>query len=240
MNAFSAFLSRLRMQGKLGLICAIAVAGFAAVGALLWFQERMLAEVRAVETASAERKEAILRFESEMLQLRRNEKDFLLRKDTRYSDMHARSLETARKRVDFLKAGTDADLAAKYAQIEKEFAGYGATFADVVATQRDIGLTANDGKWAQMRARAKETEDALGATSVEALTTDLLQLRRNEKDYMLREQSADLETFGKSAATLADAIRLRAPATQAAALLDGLKRYVDSFEGLAGALRHRA
>jgi methyl-accepting chemotaxis protein len=240
MNAFSAFLSRLRMSGKLGLICAIAVAGFAAVGVLLFFQERMLAEVRAIETHTAQRKEAILRFDSELLQLRRNEKDFLLRKDMRYSEMHDRSLAAARKRVDELKTGIAGDLVAKYAQIEKEFANYRAAFDDVVRTQREIGLTANDGKWSEMRARAKEIEDALEATGVDALVSDLLQARRNEKDFMLREQQADYDLFRKSAATLADTIRTRAPSGAAAALLDALKRYTDSFEALTVLIRQRA
>ncbi len=240
MNAISDLLSRLRMAGKLGLICVLAVVGFAAVGGLLWFQDRILAEVRAVETQAVERQATLLRFDSEMLQLRRHEKDFLLRKDTRFSDMHAKSLVDARKTVDSLKAGVAGQLPAMYATLEKEFQTYSAVFADVVKTQKEIGLTAADGKWFEMRTRAKEIEDALVALSLDTLTVDLLQMRRNEKDYMLREQQADYDLFVKSAAKLADAIRTTAPAARAAALLDAHKRYVASFDSLVESLRHRA
>ncbi|MBI1244866.1 MAG: HAMP domain-containing protein [Alphaproteobacteria bacterium] len=240
MNAISDFLSRLRMSGKLGLICALAVAGFAAVGGLIWFQDRILAEVRVVEGASIERKETLLRFDSEMLQLRRHEKDFLLRKDTRYSDMHAKSLLDARKSIDTLKHGIAGELSGKYAALDREFTTYNGVFTDVVKTQKEIGLTATDGKWFDMRTRAKAMEDALVALGVDALTVDLLQMRRNEKDYMLREQQADYDLFQKSAATLTAAIRTRAPSDKAAALLDNAKLYVASFESLVQSLRHRA
>jgi methyl-accepting chemotaxis protein len=240
MKFFASLLSQLRMRGKLGVICAIAVAGFVAVGALFLFQERILAEVQQIEERAAERKEAILRFDSELLQLRRNEKDFLLRKELRYAEMHAKSLEAARSRVEGLKAGVTGDLGALYARVDGEFANYRTAFDDVVKTQRDIGLTADDGKWAAMRAAAKTVEDALEKMSADTLTAALLQLRRNEKDFMLREQQADYEQFGKSAATLESAIRARVPAGAAAALLADLKSYTETFEALAASIRQRA
>lgn len=235
MKFFASLLSQLRMRGKLGIICAIAVAGFVAVGALFLFQERILAEVQQIEERTAERKEAILRFDAELLQLRRNEKDFLLRKELRYAEMHAKSLEAARNRVEGLKAGVTGELGALYARVDGEFSNYRTAFDDVVKTQRDIGLTANDGKWAAMRAAAKTIEDALEKLSADALTAALLQLRRNEKDFMLREQQADLDLFGKSAAALESALRTRAPG-----LLADLKIYTDTFETLAASIRNRA
>jgi len=235
MKFFASLLSQLRMRGKLGIICAIAVAGFVAVGALFLFQERILAEVQQIEERAAERKEAILRFDSELLQLRRNEKDFLLRKELRYTEMHAKSLEAARNRVEGLKAGATGELGALYARVEGEFSNYRTAFDDVVKTQRDIGLTADEGKWAAMRAAAKSVEDALEKMSADALTSGLLQLRRNEKDFMLREQQSDLDQFGKSAVALESALRTRAPE-----LLAALKRYTDSFEALAAAIHQRA
>ncbi len=240
MKSFASLLSQLRMRGKLGVICAIAVAGFVAVGALFLFQERILAEVQRIEERAAERKEAILRFDAELLQLRRNEKDFLLRKELRYAEMHAKSLEVARSRVEGLKAGATGELGELYARVDGEFANYRTAFDDVVKTQRDIGLTADDGKWVAMRAAAKTVEDALEKMSADTLTAALLQLRRNEKDFMLREQQADFEQFGKSAATLESAIRARVPAGAAAALLADLKSYTDTFEALAASIRNRA
>lgn len=240
MKFFASLLSQLRMRGKLGIICAIAVAGFVAVGALFLFQERILAEVQQIEERAAERKEAILRFDAELLQLRRNEKDFLLRKELRYADMHAKSLETARSRVEGLKAGVTGELGALYTRVDGEFANYRTAFDDVVKTQRDIGLTANDGKWAAMRAAAKSIEDALEKMSADALTSALLQLRRNEKDFMLREQNADYEHFGQSASALESAIRARVPAGAAAGLLADIKTYTDTFQALAASIRNRA
>ncbi len=239
MNAFSDFLTRLRMRGKLGLICAIAVAGFATIAALLLVQERTLADIRDQESRAEIRKEAILRFDSELLQVRRNEKDFLLRKDKRYVDMHGHSMEAAAKRVAFLKEGMTGELQAKYAQIEREFAKYRTAFAEVAKVQTAIGLTQNDGLWGEMRTRARETEEALAAASVDLLTLDLLQMRRNEKDFMLREQPADYDLFAASTAKLVAAIQRLAPSAQAAALQDGVKRYADAFGALAQGIRHR-
>jgi methyl-accepting chemotaxis protein len=239
MNAFSDFLTRLRMRGKLGLICAIAVAGFAAIAVLLFVQERTLAEIRDLESRAEIRKEAILRFDSELLQTRRNEKDFLLRKEKRYVDMHGVAMDAAAKRVVFLKEGTAGELQGKYVQIEREFAKYRAAFAEVAKVQTAIGLTQNDGLWGEMRARARETEEALAAVSVDLLTLDLLQMRRNEKDFMLREQAADFDLFVASTAKLVAAIQRLAPPARTAALLDDVKKYADAFAALAQGIRHR-
>lgn len=239
MNMFASLLSRLRMRGKLGVICAIAVVGFVAVGALFLFQERILADVHKIEERAAARKEAILRFDAELLQLRRNEKDFLLRKEMRYVEMHAKSLEAVRGRVDGLKAEAQGELGALYARVDGEFTNYRTSFDEVVKTQRDIGLTANDGKWAAMRGAAKTIEDSLDKLSADALTSGLLQLRRNEKDFMLRELQADFEQFGKSLAALDAALAARTHAG-AAELRADLKRYADSFETLAESIRQRA
>ncbi|MFM5657817.1 methyl-accepting chemotaxis protein [Aeromonas veronii] len=131
-----------------------------------------------------------------MLNLRRAEKDFLIRKDMTFverfnqglSDFHQHNRELV----------TDDNLAAvegELTRLDQQISGYGKAFNDLVAQQQKIGLGPEEGLYGKLRAAVHEVENGLKQLDQQGLLITMLQLRRAEKDFMLRSDIQYLERF---------------------------------------------
>lgn len=124
---------------------------------------------------------------ADVLQLRRNEKDFLARKDLKY-------LEQFNKNISGLQ-GTVNDLSATFKNLDIEeqetntlkniISKYGQNFTELVELQKRIGLNSKDGLYGDLRSKVHNVEEKIGKQDY-FLLSGMLQLRRNEKDFMLR------------------------------------------------------
>ena len=129
----------------------------------------------------------IARTENLLLQLRRNEKDFLARKDIKYADKFSVNLNSLKKQLDILKDnfskfGYGYE---KHNDINSTLEKYNNLFVQVVTLQNKIGLNKNEGLYGDMRQRIRNIEVILGSDE-HKLHKNILELRRNEKDFMLR------------------------------------------------------
>ena len=130
----------------------------------------------------------ISRIDAGMLRLRRNEKDFMARKDTRYIDRFAATYAALQADVDRLEqllAGQSVEFD-QVATLRKVFASYQATFLQLAATLNEIGLDHESGLYGALRRAVHEAEAILNQQDEVRLTADMLMLRRREKDFMLR------------------------------------------------------
>jgi len=125
--------------------------------------------------------------ESSVLQLRRNEKDFLARKDVKYSLQFTNKMAKLQQQVSSLEQTfTDNGMQlSEFATIRNVLNKYNKYFKNLVQTQQRIGLNAKDGLYGELRTAVHNIEDIIG-TSNPQLRSEMLQLRRNEKDFMLR------------------------------------------------------
>ncbi|WDE04700.1 methyl-accepting chemotaxis protein [Thalassomonas viridans] len=125
--------------------------------------------------------------ETEVLQLRRHEKDFLARKELEYSDKFNKQMKELNRDVNVLGedlAKADVDIT-EIAALRRILAQYQQHFGALVASQKKIGLHPKDGLYGQLRGAVHDVEELIGAQDFELLA-GMLQLRRNEKDFMLR------------------------------------------------------
>ena len=136
---------------------------------------------------------------ADMLMLRRNEKDFLARKDPKYLKIFDDNVSSLRAGLDELEQ----DLLDENLDIEKveEFwAGvqsYQQKFKTVVALEQKIGLTPKTGLYGELRAAVHQVEDSLKLANELLMLKDLLMLRRHEKDFMLRLDMKYLKKFDR-------------------------------------------
>jgi methyl-accepting chemotaxis protein len=130
----------------------------------------------------------VSRVESGMLTLRRNEKDFLARNDLKYQDKFNANHEALLNLVDGLRHDLDqTGLNHQRAEELNSVLGqYGETFNRLVTTQKTIGLHPKDGLYGGLRSAVHEVEDLINTMEDHRLKADMLMLRRNEKDFMLR------------------------------------------------------
>ena len=145
----------------------------------------------------------INQIESSMLMLRRHEKDFLARNDLKYRDKFEKDFELLRSKMDELKAGLDGsgDFDGKIAEdLRAIFAAYQSKFLALAAKQQEIGLNEKDGLYGALRDAVHQAESTIKELNDQQLRADMLQLRRNEKDFMLRLDMKYFDQFIKNIA----------------------------------------
>ncbi|WP_119423045.1 HAMP domain-containing protein, partial [Desertibaculum subflavum] len=173
-----------------------------------------------------------------MLEARRAEKDFQLRRETRYVERHAKAMQQAGQRFEALAANLDlADHRTLAADSRKLADAYATQFADLVATETRSGLTENDGLLGALRKSVHAIETTLKANEMPALQVLMLMMRRHEKDFLARADAKYGEDLKKRAgefeaalkgAGLPDAARAQIAADMASyqkdffALMDGV------------------
>lgn len=132
-----------------------------------------------------------------MLTLRRNEKDFLARNDLKYQQQFNDNYAAMQQQVDALAERLAAKNIDNQAVLELReiFQSYQLAFNELVGIQQQIGLTPTDGLYGNLRQSVHAAESLLNDLNNDRLLKDMLMLRRNEKDFMLRLDLKYRETF---------------------------------------------
>jgi len=135
--------------------------------------------------------------ETDMLKLRTNEKDFLIRKNTKYIDAFNATYKGLTNKFNKLNEGIKAhDIETD--KVETAIADidtYKNKFDQVAKTQSNIGFSDSDGLNGALREQAEEAEASIKDMFDFRLLSRMLQLRRNEKDFMLRNDLTYLIDF---------------------------------------------
>lgn len=134
---------------------------------------------------------------ADMLMLRRNEKDFMARNDLKYQDKFNNNMGIMQSKLDRLKQGLAAE-GVENSQIDDVkgvMAKYGEKFNQYIAGQQKVGLHSKDVFYGTLRQAVHNVEDQLASLDDTRLLSDMLQLRRNEKDFMLRRNMKYIDKF---------------------------------------------
>ena len=162
----------------------------------------LFAEIRLKELIQG--KEMAQRQESEMLLLRRHEKDFLARGDekyvSRFEDVAQRIIEQ-QSALDamFIESGVDVKA---FSNLTTLFGDYRNKFVELVDAKKVMGLSHDQGLEGQLRSAVHDIETALKTLDQPAIMVTMLQLRRHEKDFMLRLDAKYIERFDTTISTL--------------------------------------
>ncbi|BAM92360.1 putative methyl-accepting chemotaxis protein [Bradyrhizobium oligotrophicum S58] len=186
---------------------------------------------------------------TDLLEARRTEKDFLLRRDQKYTARHAELSSAIKRELDELRSAVrgigDASIGNKVDTAAGGFAAYSTEFAEAEKSEVRLGLNETLGLSGSLRSAVHDIEAKLKEVNDPRLTSGMLMLRRHEKDFMLRRDPkyvAELKTaaaeFGKAVATADLAPAMKADIGQK------LDKYQKDFlawaEGSQDAARHGA
>ena len=175
----------------------------------------------------------IKNIQNSILQLRRNEKDFLSRKDLKYQDKYNKNFQNLMKSVEkvsmeFKNHDINGD---KIQNLKNILNKYSKDFHLIVSIQQRIGLHSKDGLYGSLRKSVHNLENLLKKDVNYKLQVDMLMLRRAEKDFMLRSDLKYLKKFDKSLNSfLIDAKKLK-PSNYNLAI-DFLNNYKKDFYNL--------
>ncbi|WP_019615926.1 methyl-accepting chemotaxis protein [Psychromonas ossibalaenae] len=178
--------------------------------------------------------QGIGKIESNTLQLRRHEKDFLARKDSKYLDRFNEGIAVLNDELSHLTNNLTAlgISNAEALKLHNILGEYQTHFTNVVDTQKRIGFDPKSGFYGRLRQAVHSAEQAIGEDDFQALSL-MLTLRRNEKDYMLRIDDKYVTKFQGNFKKLKNVIRRGyLPDTQKTIINNALEVYQNAFLAL--------
>jgi methyl-accepting chemotaxis protein len=174
------------------------------------------------------------KIESNVLQLRRNEKDFIARKEGQYLDTFNTNIAVLNKDIDSISKELQSIgvSTTETQQLKKVIAEYQSHFSALVNAQKSIGFNANSGLYKKLREAVNIAELAIGDVDYRALSM-MLKLRRSEKNFMLRFEDKYVKSFQDDFINLDNTIyKSYLPDSQKRTINDALKIYHDAFLSL--------
>ena len=181
----------------------------------------------------------------EMLEARRNEKNFQQRRNETYAKAHAELMVTIDRDFDRLQALMQSDamnaLREKVRLARDAFKTYGADFSALVSAEVKLGLNETLGLSGSLRAAVHDIESRLKEIDDPRLTSWMLMMRRHEKDFMLRRDPKYVGELKKAAAEFAKALTSAAVAPNVVAEINSkLEKYQKEFVAWSDAAQQTA
>lgn len=169
--------------------------------------------------------------ESEMLTLRKHEKDFFSRFDLKYQEKFNNTFKHLQSHIQDLTIKlTAADiLSVDLQQLTLTFNDYDQQFQKIITSQQKIGLNKTSGLYGTLRNAAKSLETQLNQLDDATLRVQLLLLRRHEKDFMLRRDSKYTDSFARQSTEMQTIISLPNYSAYKATINSELSQYIQAF-----------
>ncbi len=169
------------------------------VGIALLLMLALLIYQSAQQTELAELRLKVSALNNDVLALRRHEKDFLMRLELSYQDKYQQEFQRLYQDSQLLKTGLQqaAISTAPLDDFLHQTDLYQQQFQQLVKLSTEVGLTPQSGLYGQLRTAAHQLEQQFKQVQNDGLMVSLLQLRRAEKDFMLRSDLKYLDSFNQ-------------------------------------------
>jgi methyl-accepting chemotaxis protein len=239
----------LRLTHKIMAIGVVGLIGLLTFGAIYqfgnWSQDASRASADSAGAISNLNKKVSI----ELLEARRAEKDFQLRRDETYSKRHAELTAAIDNGFEQLKAlvrsGGIEDILEKISAAHGGFNNYVKSFAALVQAEVRLGLNEKLGLSGSLRVAVHDIETKLRERDDPRLTSSMLTMRRHEKDFMLRRDPKYVDQLKKTAVEFAKQLAgADMPPALKADIIQKLEKYQADFsawaEGAQQVARHGA
>ncbi|WP_445767328.1 methyl-accepting chemotaxis protein [Rheinheimera sp.] len=217
-------LRRLSIKQRLFINGIALVAAMVVMLLILFYQSSKL-------TSLATTQQLVEQIAADVLMLRRHEKDFVMRTELKYQQRHSDHIDKMAARVAQLQLllkqhAIDDGALQRFSQLTQS---YQKSFAELVSQQQRLGLTPEDGVLGELRAAARQIEQRFDGLARDELMVLLLQLRRAEKDFLLRKDLAYQQQFANIIAQLTPQITADGDSSRL------IQQYQQSFDALVSA-----
>jgi len=194
----------LRLTHKVMAIGLVGLLGLLAFGAIYQIGSRSQEASRAVAVNARAISDLNKQLLIDMLEARRNEKNFQQRRNESYAKAHAELMVTIDRDFDRLQtliqsSGVSA-LSEKVKVVREGFKSYASDFAALVVAELKLGLNETMGLSGSLRNAVHDIEARLKDIDNPRLTSWMLMMRRHEKDFMLRRDQKYAGELKKAAA----------------------------------------
>ncbi len=238
---FPLSLDNIKIRTRIGILAGISAAGLLVLCGTFFVSNSVVGRAVVSEEAYMDVRDLVSEVEVGALQMRRREKDFLLRNDLKYAEKYSKDAATVAEALGALSTHPNAaEIESAIAALRDGIGRHQAQFEKVVQLLERLGLDEKSGLQGQLRAAVHAVEEKLKEVGNEPLTVKMLMMRRHEKDFMLRGAEKYIGRIDKRRAEFAELLA-QAPLPfafkqEVTALMDG---YVAGFKAWA-ALRLEA
>ncbi|MGL4636204.1 MAG: methyl-accepting chemotaxis protein [Beijerinckiaceae bacterium] len=144
-----------------------------------------------------------LQLDGKVIETRLLEKDFIHLKRQQLVEAHAKSMESTVQRLNALRdkskeIANGADFKDELDQLAGRLVSYNMAFAQVVRTATYLGLDEDKGLEGVFRKSVHDLEAELKHLGESDLLNHMLQMRRHEKDFIVRGAQINVDNFGTS------------------------------------------
>ncbi|MCC4265741.1 methyl-accepting chemotaxis protein [Oceanimonas baumannii] len=170
---------------------------------------------------------------NDMLSLRREEKDFMARMEVAYlNDFQQHMVQTHRHLSELNTLLAQQQLpVSTFAALDERFTRYNTDFKAVAAAYQRLGLDHESGLEGELRRAVHDVEATLNESGADQVLITLLQLRRAEKDFMLRHDIRYVQRFNTLHQRLLSQLNaLGLPHSQATEYRKRFLAYADELE----------
>ncbi len=198
LSFLTGWLRRFGVNVRIAVLSALAIFGVAVLGVAFFVGDNWAQQASEREHAFAELEIAAKNANISALQMRRSEKDFLLRVDMKYAgryDKAADQVAASLKRMAASEAGQS--VSAEVERLQAALPRHIAQFHKVVQMQERLGFDEESGLNGELRSAVRAAEERLNEAKLDALTVKMLMMRRHEKDFMLRGAQKYIDRIDK-------------------------------------------
>ncbi len=223
-------LSRLGVSYQIGLVGLIGVIGLVVVGIVYYFGSNELASAgRALEQSNSGLA-TLAEIKIDLLETRRAEKDFLLRRKEDYVKKHDAALAKFGRDAAELRSSVSDDRRIQLDKVSAAIAQYQTQFAIVAADMRKIGFDENSGLQGKLRGSVHDIEALIAADKDDGLEAAMLMMRRHEKDFFARLDRKYVDAMKGSTLRFGEKLNAAAiPAEQKPTITEKLAAYQRDF-----------
>ncbi|NIA72322.1 HAMP domain-containing protein [Pelagibius litoralis] len=181
------FLNQFRISFRIGVLSALSVVSAAVLGGAFLFGDFTMGQAFEGQNQHARLAQLAQQVENGALQMRRREKDFIIRRDLKYADRYEKAVagvvESLAEMANMAVAGPVQE---EIARLNSGIAEHAEQFQKVVQLNERLGFDEKSGLQGSLRAAVHAVETKLKEAQLDALTVKMLMMRRHEKDFMLR------------------------------------------------------
>ncbi|MBL8643962.1 MAG: HAMP domain-containing protein, partial [Rhodospirillaceae bacterium] len=236
-TARAGVLANLSISKQIGLIGAIGVIGLAIVSAAGIGSNIYAVNSNAEQTVILEGRDTATDIQRAFTDARRIEKDFLMTtKPALLEEFNTVTSDAAKKIKRLPEIHTEPEVIENAKQLDRQFQNYLKAFDKVVNLSKEVGLTVDDGLMGKMRKAAAAAEKVANENNNKTIEAAILQVRRQEKDFISRLKPSYVDEFHDHAGIFKTVIERSAlPQGTKNTINDLFATYTEAFEALAKA-----
>src|SRR5882757_5687211 len=224
----------IRLTHKIMAIGAVGLIGLLAFGAIDQIGGASQDASRSVANHARAISDLNKQLSIEMLEARRNEKNFQQRRNESYAKTHAELILVIDRDFDRMQGLTRSgglnDLLERVTRAREGFKSYAVDFSALVNAETRLGLNETLGLSGSLRAAVHDIEARLKEIDDPRLTSGMLMMRRHEKDFMLRRDQKYVGELKKAAGEFGKALTAAAVAPSVTAeIVAKLEKYQTEF-----------